>query len=163
MPGIRQSDDLVHFIATFYDSSKFWEEVRELQEDIEFFSLYMRRNKKSNFNLSLRSYNFKFFNALWQNYGWSEDSSVVEWIYGLHIATKVIMNNFLATYDEIDRNNAILIPREWVWKITELVQSQEDLNIADFVTDYIGCSRMCVDMKNALNDLYAEHSGGTIK
>ena len=98
MLGIRQSDDLVHFIATFYDSSKFWEEVRELQEDIEFFSLYMRRNKKSNFNLSLRSYNFKFFNALWQNYGWSEDSSVVEWIYGLHIATKVIMNNFLATY-----------------------------------------------------------------
>ena len=50
MLGIRQSDDLVHFIATFYDSSKFWEEVRELQEDIEFFSLYIRRNKKSNFN-----------------------------------------------------------------------------------------------------------------
>ena len=86
------------------------------------------------------------------------DSSVVEWIYGLHIATKVIMNNFLATYDEIDRNNAILIPREWVWKIMELVQSQEELNIADFVTDYVGCSRMCAAMKNALNDLYEEHS-----
>lgn len=163
MPGIRQSDDLVHFIATFYDSSKFWEEVRELQEDIEFFSLYIRRNKKSNFNLSLRSCNFKFFNALWQNYGWSNDSSVVEWIYGLHIATKVIMNNFLATYNEIDRNNAILIPREWVWKIMELVQSHEELNIADFVTDYIGCSTMCVNMKNALNDLYIEYTGGNVK
>ena len=163
MPGIRQSDDLVHFIATYYDSSKFWKEVRELQEDIEFFSLYIRRNKKSNFNLSLRSCNFKFFNALWQNYGWSNDSSVVEWIYGLHIATKVIMNNFLAPYDEIDRNNAILIPREWVWKIMELVQSQEELNIADFVTDYIGCSSMCIAMKNALNNLYIEYSGGNVK
>ena len=45
----------------------------------------------------------------------------------------------------------------------ELVQSQEELNIADFVTDYIGCSRMCADMKNALNDLYIEYTGGNVK
>lgn len=44
-----------------------------------------------------------------------------------------------------------------------LVQLQEELNIADFVTDYIGCSSMCIAMKNALNDLYIEYSGGNVK
>ena len=45
----------------------------------------------------------------------------------------------------------------------ELVQLQEELNIADFATDYIGCSSMCEAMKVALNDLYIEYTGGTIK
>lgn len=167
MTGIRKSDDLVHFIVTFYDSSKFWGELYDLQDDIDFFSAYIRRNKKSSFDFSLKfynSYSTNFLNALWNNYGWVIDKGTIEWIYGLYVVTKVIINNFVSRYYATDDTIVTNIPREWIYKMMALIYNCTGLNIFDYVYDFVNCSSTCDKVKEDLIELYYEYknknSGG---
>ena len=160
MTGIRRSDDLVHFIVTYYDSSKFWGELYDLQDDIDFFSAYIRRNKKSNFDFSLKFYNSyrtNFLNALWKNYEWVTDKDIIEWIYGLYIATNVIMNNFASVYDETDNNIYTTIPHGLIYEIMKLIYDCTGLDIADFVNSFISGFNICEKVKDALRELYYEY------
>lgn len=160
MTGIRKSDDLVHFIATYYDSSKFWNELYDLQDDIDFFSAYLRRNKKSSFDFSLQFYNSyrtNFLNSLWDSYGWVIDKGIIEWIYGLHIATEVIMNNFVYAYNVTDDFIPITIPHELIYKIMKLIYDYTGLNVVDFVRDFIDDFNMYEKIKDNLNELYYKY------
>lgn len=160
MTGIRRSDDLVHFIVTYCNSSKFWDELYDLQDDIDFFSAYVRRNKKSNFDFSLKFYNSyraNFLNSLWDHYGWVTDKDTIEWIYGLYIATEVIMNNFVSVYDETDDNIHTTIPHELIYKIMKLIYDCTGLDISDFVNSFIGGFNICEKVRDALRELYYEY------
>lgn len=160
MTGIRKSDDLVHFIATYCNSSKFWDELYDLQDDIDFFSAYVRRNKKSNFDFSLKFYNSyraNFLNSLWNHYSWVTDRDTIEWIYGLYIATNVIMNNFVSVYDKTDDNIHTTIPHELIYKIMKLIYDCTGLDIADFVNSFISSFNICEKVEDALRELYYEY------
>lgn len=164
MTGIRKSDDLVHFIVTYYDSSKFWGELYDLQDDIDFFSAYLRRNKKSNFDFSLKFYNSyrtNFLNSLWDSYGWVTDKGIIEWIYGLHIATEVIMNDFASAYNATDDFIPTTIPHELIYKIMKLIYDYTGLNMVDFVRDFIDDFNMYEKIKDNLSKLYYDYDNKT--
>ena len=59
------------------DKETFYEDVVNLKEDLEFFTLYLKRNKKSKFNFNIsfsKGLNTKFLNDLYtKSYGYHID------------------------------------------------------------------------------------------
>ena len=118
---------------------KYYEELNMLKSDVEFFNLFMRREKKSKFEFTVKvgcGSSNKAFEGLWKRYGFS--SSYLENVYVEFELIKMLINQI---YDETG-------PLEED-KISDLIyyfEQYDDLNVEDYVGDFIGCSRGICDV-----------------
>lgn len=118
---------------------KYYEELNMLKSDVEFFNLFMRRDKKSKFKFTVKvgcGSSNKTFEGLWKRYGFS--SSYLENVYVEFELIKMLINQI---YDETG-------PLEED-KISDLIyyfEQYDDLNVEDYVGDFIGCSRGICDV-----------------
>ena len=73
--------------------------LRALENDIDFFLMYMERNKKSDFRFDLRiSHNgsFKAFNDIWKKYGYHK--SEVETTFSEYMMLKFIIEDYIGDF-----------------------------------------------------------------
>lgn len=125
---------------------KYYEELNMLKSDVEFFNLFMKREKKSKFEFTVKvgyGSSNKAFEGLWKRYGFS--SSYLENVYVEFELIKMLINQI---YDETG-------PLEED-KISDLIyyfEQYDDLNVEDYVGDFIGCSRGICDVIESIKKL----------
>lgn len=118
---------------------KYYKELNMLKSDVEFFNLFMRREKKSKFEFTVKvgcGSSNKAFEGLWKRYGFS--SSYLENVYVEFELIKMLINQI---YDETGPLEEDKIP-----DLIYYFEQYDDLNVEDYVGDFIGCSRGICDV-----------------
>lgn len=122
----------------------YYQKLNALKEDVEFFTLYMKRNKKSDFNFDIRisySCSFKAFNDIWEKYDYYQknlETACSEFIVLKSIIEDLYNGTGIYTDAEI---------REFI----EYFQKYNETHIYDYIGDFIGCSRGITDVEKQLS------------
>lgn len=122
----------------------YYQKLNALKEDVEFFTLYMKRNKKSDFNFDIRisySCSFKAFNDIWKKYDYYQKN--LETAFSEFIVLKSIIEDL---YNETGIYTDAEI-REFI----EYFQKYNETHIYDYIGDFIGCSRGITDVEKQLS------------
>lgn len=111
----------------------YYEELRLLKEDISFFTMYMRRNRKSHFNFNLwvsQLGSYWAFDKLWRSCGYGE--SYIEDVYAIF---EVLKRVIVSIYEGTDKftNAEIKDFNEWL-------RHDYEYDLRDFVSDFVNCS-----------------------
>lgn len=124
----------------------YYQKLNALKEDVEFFTLYMKRNKKSDFNFNIRisySCSFRAFNDIWKKYDYYQknlEKAFSEFIMVKNIIEDIYNGTDIYTDTEI---------REFI----EYFQRYDETHICDYVGDFIGCSRGIANVEDQLNTI----------
>lgn len=124
----------------------YYQKLNALKEDVEFFTLYMKRNKKSDFNFDIRisySCSFRAFNDIWKKYDYYQknlEKAFSEFIMVKNIIEDIYNGTGIYTDTEI---------REFI----EYFQRYDETHICDYVGDFIGCSRGIANVEDQLNTI----------
>ncbi len=115
---------------------KYYEQFYNLKSDVEFFNLYMQRNKKSDFmfkvQISHQGSNHAF-NDIWNQYGQSmnylEDAFAVFWVL------KSIIESMYAGEETFTA--------EEIKDFAAYFELPLELHMTDYTGDFVGCSHGC--------------------
>ena len=124
----------------------YYKKLRALESDIDFFLLYMERNKKSDFRFDLRiSHNasFQAFNDIWKKYGYHKDE--VETVYSEYMLLRFIINDI---YDETNT-----FTNEEIKTFCDYFEQYNETLVNDYIGDFVGCSRGCNEVEKKLNHI----------
>lgn len=134
------------------ERKSFYNEVRELEEDLEFFNLYIKRNKKSKFDFNIsfsKGLNTSFLTYLYtKSYGYKIRE--LETLYSEYL---VACHFFKTLYEEEDE---IVYSDEDLKDIYNHFLNLHELKLENYVTDFIGCSRGCTDVYSKILELVKE-------
>ena len=125
--------------------SEFYKKVKQIKEDVDFFDMYVRRNKTSDrpFTIIPCSASDRAFIDIYNAFGFY--SEYIEDVYSIYVLMKAIIEDI---YDQTMKFNSGQI-REFA----EYIESDFNLNIRDYVTCFIGCSHGCSATMNDLCDI----------
>lgn len=123
--------------------------IRDLREDLTFFNLYIKRNKKSEFN-----FNISFSKGMCSNFlddlykkSYGCQISELESIYRDYLIVKHFFKTLEESEDEIVYTDMDL--KEIYYHFLNL----HEIDLKDYISDFIGCSRMCNKVSKNLNAL----------
>ena len=136
----------VEHLARTIKGDAYYEEIRLLKDDIDFFSAYIRRNGKSNFSFYLipcQLSTYQAFKDIYEAFGLY--SSCIEDTYAVYTVMKEII---IDTYEQTMKFNSVQI-REFA----EYLKHDFELNILDYVYCFVGCSRGVAETKKMLYDM----------
>lgn len=122
----------------------YYQKLNALKEDVEFFTLYMKRNKKSDFNFDIRisySCSFKAFNDIWEKYNYYQKN--LETAFSEFIVLKSII-------EDLYNGTGIYTDAE-IREFIEYFQKYNETHIYDYIGDFIGCSRGITDVEKQLS------------
>lgn len=122
----------------------YYQKLNALKEDVEFFTLYMKRNKKSDFNFDIRisySCSFKAFNDIWEKYDYYQKN--LETAFSEFIVLKSIIENLY--------NGTGIYTDAEIREFIEYFQKYNETHIYDYIGDFIGCSRGITDVERQLS------------
>lgn len=111
----------------------YYKKLRTLESDIDFFTLYMKRNKKSDFNFELRiSYksSFRAFNDIWKKYGYHKND--IEIAFAEFMLLKMIIE------DVYNGTNEFTIDE--IKSFIKYFEMYQDTFITNYIGDFINCS-----------------------
>ena len=139
--------DDIKYIARceIMEYEKFDKEVKKIKEDVDFFDMYVRRNKTCDrpFIILPCSASDKAFIDIYNAFGFY--SEYIEDVYAIYVLMKAIIEDI---YNQTMKFNSGHI-REFA----EYIESDFNLNIRDYVTCFIGCSQGCSATMNDLCDI----------
>lgn len=152
--GIARCDiDKMDVIETakrlFEDREEYFKELKALKEDINFFNMYMKRNKKSNADFVVRiSYKgtFKAFDDIWKKY-WYHTSDI-EIVFSEFIVLKAIIQDIYEDTNSFTKNTK----KEFI----DYFERYGETMVKDYVSDFIGCSRGCTAVLGKIQQIKAE-------
>lgn len=124
----------------------YYQKLNALKEDVEFFTLYMKRNKKSDFNFDIRisySCSFRAFNDIWEKYDYYQKN--LEKAFSEFIMLKNII-------EDMYNGTGIFTDAE-IRDFIEYFQKYDETHICDYVGDFIGCSRGIANVEEQLNTI----------
>lgn len=128
------------------DKETFYEDVVNLKEDLEFFTLYLKRNKKSKFNFNIsfsKGLNTKFLNDLYtKSYGYHTD--YLEKLYKEYLIAIHFFNTLYNTECEVVYNEDTLKT------IYNHFLNLHSMKLEDYAGDFIGCSRGCMHVSSEI-------------
>lgn len=128
-------------------TDEYVEKLLTLQEDIEFFNLYMKRNKKSGYELAVKVKVSagRVFDDVWRKYGYGTDTDSIERTFAETTLLSVIFKDM---YDGTDiySDNEI---RSFKFSF----EMYEETKMEDYISDFIDCSRGCMDVAKQLESL----------
>jgi hypothetical protein len=125
-------------MLTKTEQATFYKEVRDLREDLEFFNLYIKRNKKSSFSFTLtftQGLSMPFLNELYSSYGYN--TRYLETLYAEYLVVKHFFNTL---YDE---ETEVFYSDKDLKDIYEYFLNMHSIKLEDYVSSFIGCSRGC--------------------
>ena len=124
----------------------YYEKFRSLESDVDFFKMYMARNKKSEFRFDLRiscGGSFKAFDDIWKKYGHGNDD--LEVAFAEFLLLKMIIRDI---YEETN----IFTDAE-IKEFIDYFEQYEETLVENYVSDFIGCSRGCCDVLQKLEHI----------
>ena len=125
----------------------YYKELRDLQSDVEFFNLLMKREKKSAFDFSVmisKGGATRSFDALFNRYG--RNTRYIENAFVEFEALKILINQANASDEERVMND------DAIAELIYYFEQYDDFNVEKYVSDFIGCSRSaCGTMANIQN------------
>jgi hypothetical protein len=136
----------VEHIARTINGDAYYEEIRMLKDDIEFFSAYVRRNRKSNFSFILipcQQSTYTAFKDIYEAFGLN--SLYIDNAYAIYTVMKAII---IDTYEQTMKFNSGQI-REFA----EYLNNDFEMNIEDYVGCFVGCSYGVKETKKMLYDM----------
>ena len=122
----------------------YYQKLNALKEDVEFFTLFMKRNKKSDFDFNIRvtySCSFKAFNDIWEKYDYYQKN--LETAFSEFIVLKSII-------EDLYNGTGIYTDAE-IREFIEYFQKYNETHIYDYIGDFIGCSRGIADVERQLS------------
>lgn len=133
------------------DIERGYKEASVLKEDIDFFKLYMKREKKSDFSFDVRfskGMGTAFFNDLWDNYYrmFTDDLHCMIFEHMIVYRLMKSLDDNLNTYTE-----------EQVATILEYFEKEYSMDLEDYVGNFIGCSLGCSGVLQKLRDIKKTH------
>jgi hypothetical protein len=128
--------------------SEFYKKVKQIKEDVDFFDMYVRRNKTCDrpFTILPCSASDKAFIDIYNAFGFY--SEYIEDVYSIYVLMKAIIEDI---YDQTMKFNSGQI-REFA----EYIESDFNLNLKNYVTCFIGCSHGCSATMNDLCDILGD-------
>lgn len=122
------------------EMDKIYIEAHHLKEDIEFFTMYAKRNKKSKFNFDIIpdtvGSGSKLLKYLYHNcYIYFKDELSI-------MLTEISVVQKLA--DTLNRSLDVMhYDEEEMKEICAYFQKQYNINLPEYISDFIGCSYTC--------------------
>ena len=125
--------------------SEFYEKVKQIKEDVDFFDMYIRRNKRCgrSFTILPCSASDRAFIDIYNAFGFYSEN--IEDVYAIYVLMKTIIEDI---YDKTMKFNS-----DKIREFAEYIESDFNLNIRDYVTCFIGCSQGCSATMNDLCDI----------
>ena len=136
----------VEHLARTIKGDAYYEEIRLLKDDIDFFSAYVRRNRKSNFSFILipcQQSTYTAFKDIYEAFGLN--SLYIDNAYAVYTVMKAII---IDTYEQTMEFNSGQI-REFA----EYLNHDFDMNLEDYVGCFVGCSHGTTETKKMLHDI----------
>ena len=126
------------------------EKLLTLQEDIEFFNLYMKRNKKSGYELVVKVIVSagRAFDDVWRKYGSGTDKDSIERTFAETTLLSVIFKDM---YDGTD-----IYSDDEIRSFKSNFEMYNETKMEDYISDFIGCSRGCMDVARQLEMIETE-------
>lgn len=121
----------------------YYKDIRELAEDLQFFDMYIKRNKKSKFQFKIiftDGITRNFLIDLYKNYSYNFDQEYIEKIYILYNSAKMIMDQL---YNIDDPNTKQYFSDEEIKEFSKMLKEYYNMNLSDYTGDFIGCSMGC--------------------
>lgn len=135
----------------FEDREEYFKELEALKEDISFFNLYMKRNKKSNAKFAVRIfYNcaFKTFDDIWKKYSYHTSDAVMEMVFSEFIVLKAIIQDIYEDTNRFTKNTK----KEFI----DYFEQYGETMVKDYVSEFIGCGRGCMAVLEKIQQIKAE-------
>ena len=128
--------------------SEFYEKVKQIKEDVDFFDMYIRRNKRCGrpFTILPCSASDRAFIDIYNAFGFYSEN--IEDVYAIYVLMKTIIEDI---YDKTKQFNS-----DQIREFAEYIESDFNLNIRDYVTCFIGCSHGCSATMNDLCDILGD-------
>lgn len=140
-------EDIKHIIinSKIKGYGEFYKKVKQIKEDIDFFDMYIRRNKRCDrpFTILPCSASDRAFIDIYNALGFYSEN--IEDTYAIYVLMRAIIEDI---YDKTMKFNSNQI-REFA----EFIESDFNLNLRDYVTCFIGCSQGCSATLNDLCDI----------
>ena len=143
---VNMDKDDVKRIVYNHLKDDYYIKLRALENDIDFFLMYMERNKKSDFRFDLRiSHNgsFKAFNDIWKKYGYHK--SEVETAFSEYILLKFII-------EDIYNNTSVYTDKE-INNFFDYFEKYDETFIEDYIGDFVGCSSGCAGVSKKIEQI----------
>jgi len=115
---------------------KYYEQFYNLKSDVEFFNLYMQRNRKSEFMFEVyvkHQGSYRAFNDIWSQYSKSMD--YLENAFAVFWVLKFIIKSINAEEE--------IFTTEEIKDFVEYFEDYLALYITDYIGDFVGCSHGC--------------------
>ena len=142
-------NDIRHF-AIGIKGDDYYEEYRLLKEDLDYFTVYINRNRKSAFSFTLipcQSSTYTAFKDIYEAFGlYNQD---LENAYAIYTVMKAII---ISIYNrEHDFNNS------QIKEFAKYIKDDLNLDIEEYVVCFVGCGHGVADTKKKLHEII--HSG----
>lgn len=123
---------------------EYFEKLFALQEDIEFFNLYMKRNKKSGYELvvKVKVSAGRVFDDVWRKYGYGTDENSIERTFAEITLLSVIFKDM---YDGTD-----IYSDDEIRSFKFSFEMYEETKMEDYISDFIGGSSGCMNVAKQL-------------
>ena len=140
-------EDIKHIIinSKIKGYGEFYKKVKQIKEDIDFFDMYIRRNKRCDrpFTILPCSASDRAFIDIYNALGFYSEN--IEDAYAIYVLMRAIIEDI---YDKTMKFNS-----DKIREFAEYIESDFNLNIRDYVTCFIGCSQGCSATLNDLCDI----------
>lgn len=125
-------------------TDEYYKKLFALQEDIDFFNLYMKRNKKSEYGLvvKVKIGAGRAFDDIWKKYGYGTDKDSIERTFAETTLLSVIFKDM---YDGTD-----IYSDDEIRSFKFSFEMYDETNMEDYISDFIGCSHGWMDVARQL-------------
>lgn len=150
--GTYYADKLI--LLDSNQKSGFYETANDLQEDLEFLHLLVKRNRKSPFCFDVIPHkscmDYHFWHDLFKKSycGHTEDAYVRKMLCDYYIA-----HNFF----ESIQGETVNSEEKWTFEVMQLTyeyfKNMHSIDLKDYVGSFINCSHTCEEVIKAINEL----------
>ena len=150
------------FKSTFYKiaekecegTDNYYKELQNLISDIQFFNLYLKREKKSTFDFQVcvhKNYGTSF-NDLWKRWGkFSDDNDTIGTVFTEYCCLKKLIE-----YISNPEKNEEEMSEDEMLFILYYFEKYGDFSVSDYVGEFVGCSSMCEKTLDKLEKMREE-------
>lgn len=141
----------VRHLAIEIKGDDYYEEFRLLKSDMEFFNMYIQRNKQSNFSFILIPTQFSYYKPFKDVYeAFALGEGYLEEVYFIYTVLKSII---LDVYNETNK-----ISNDVIKEFNLFMKHDLELDMCDYVSGFVGCSHGTQGTLKRIYDIL--HDGG---
>lgn len=129
---------------------QYYEELRLLEEDLQFFRLYISRNKKSAYNFQILPVQMcgYAFHDIYRLYGFSD--SYIEEVFAIFTLMKAIVSD---VYNNVCNDEECHIRDDVIAGFNEYLKDELELDLRDYVHSFVGSSSRTTATRKRITEI----------